>query len=175
MEQFIILLIIWLLVSIANAISRRMQDKKQPAGGKPGSPRKEAREPEELEIPPFLKEIFGMEEKPKQTISPPPVETKKTEPYKVEERERPVHPFPRRIPIVEEKEQLKEETAEAGYYPTQAITVAEPYRKRGEKRVRLPKAFFAPEGLRQAILLKEILDEPRSRKMIPGLKPPKIL
>lgn len=178
MEQFIILLIIWLLVSVFNSLAKKSkQQKGRPKTGTPVKPRQSARsaptttpaqeksEAAELEIPPFLREILGMEKPQPTPAAPPPApEPEVREEFEAEEAELPRSPLPEEtIPIPEEgRIEAEEEVESAAMIPYQQI--------RARRSELIPKELFQKDALKRAILLKEILGEPVSRRMMPGSK-----
>jgi len=176
MEQFIILLIIWLLVSVFNSLAKKSKQQKsrsKPAtapkprqSGRPASspvPAQEESEPAELDIPPFLREILGME-KPQPTPPAPPPEPESGEEFEAEETELPSSAIPEEtIPAVEEEGiEAREKGESAAMIPY--------HQKRPRRSELIPKELFQKNALKRAILLKEILGEPVSRRMMPGIK-----
>ncbi|GEM_PF-6090880 len=178
MEQFIILLIIWLLVSVFNSLAKKSKQQKsrsrpgtapQPrqsrrSASSPGSTQEES-EPAELDIPPFLREMLGMETpQPTRAPSPSVPEPEVREEYEPTEAELPPVDIPEEtIPVVEaERMEAGEAVESAGMIPY--------HQKQARRSELVPGELFQPDALKRAILLKEILGEPVSRRMMPGIK-----
>ncbi len=177
MEQFIILLIIWLLVSLFNSLAKKSQQQKnrskptahpksrQSVRPVPSTvPEKEENEPAEIEIPPFLREILGMEKPQPESTAPEPVrEPEVTDEFEAVEAELPRSAMP------EETIPTPEEEIEAGEKGESAAII--PYhQKRAQRSELIPRELFQKDALKRAILMKEILGEPVSRRMMPGIK-----
>lgn len=168
MEQFIIFLIIWLLIALANAITRSREKKKSAPTTKTkpsAAPTAPEREPAEIEIPPFLREILGMDEP--EPMPPPPAGRMERKVEEAEEPLLPPQPLSRKLPVTPPEEGIPEKPeslvmrrmADLGSYPEEFVQPSG-----------VPPEIYQKEALKRAILLKEILGEPVSRRMIPGPK-----
>lgn len=166
MEQLVILIIIYVLYALFNAIVKKAREQQKPPQKRPGTggpqqpapqkrpPQADRKETPELDLPPFLREMLGLE-KPKPAPPPPePLPEVVEVPKKIEKPVEPVIPdVSARIP------------PSAKMYADEVEDLSQPFpteRKRtvGEMR----RLLSERESIRDAFVLKEILDKPVSKR-----------
>lgn len=185
MEQLIILIIFYVLYALFNRFTRKLkgplqtpQQRQRPGvpGQPPGAPatrpkrRPSMEEPDpELELPPFLKELFGMEEP-----APPPPQPQqpaRTEiPPELPEEKEPnistsVSLESASLETFEKIKSLKEHE-DHGHFRKNVETPAESAPQKAESVFELPVASLLrkEDGFKKAFILKEILDAPISKR-----------
>lgn len=164
MEQFIILIIIYVLYALFTNIMRKAKEQQRPTppgqrparpvpGPSPGQAPRPVAETPEVEIPPFLREMLGLD-KPQPLPPPEPVEVPEEFPAVVEEPPKPKMPsIPERIPasVKMEADEIED--------------LSRPFPTIGVKtKGKIQGLLGSNENLRNAFILKEILDAPVSRR-----------
>lgn len=174
MEQLVILIIIYVLYALFNSFVKKVKEQQKPPQKRPGTgmpqtgkppmrqqpaqrqrpPQPESEEMPELDLPPFLREMLGLE-KPKPT-PPPPESLPEVEvvPKKIEKPIEPVMPdVSERIP------------PSAKMYADEVEDLSQPF---PTERKRTPGEIQGllrnRESIRDAFILKEILDAPVSKR-----------
>ena len=183
MEQFIILIIFYVLYALFNRFTRKLknpqpppQARQRPTSSRPGQstttaapPGKniseqtlvEEKEPE-IELPPFIQEIFGIDKpKPPQEVTPPPA-PKEVAPEPIPEKEpegiesASLETFERIKALKDRRYQKEKKSSEAKTGSSSATST-----KRGHLIQSLLKDS---QYLKNAFILKEILDTPVSKR-----------
>jgi hypothetical protein len=169
MEQIIILIIIYVLYALFSSIIKKAKGQQKPPVKRPGTgmpqtgrPTVQQQRPSqpvgeaapELELPPFLREMLGLE-KPQPAPPPPePLPEKKESPEVAEKPEEPLMPdVSERIP------------PSAKMYADEVEDLSKPFptgRKRSFSEIR--GLLSDRESIRDAFILKEILDRPVSKR-----------
>jgi hypothetical protein len=166
MEQIVILIIIYVLYALFSSIVKKAKGQQKPPVKRPGTgmpqtgrpavPQQRPSQPAgeaapELELPPFLREMLGLEKpKPAPTPPPEPFEEKK-ESQKLQEPE---------IPNVSERIPLS-----ARMYADEIEDLSRPFPTEREKSTgKIRQLLSNRESIREAFILKEILDRPVSKR-----------
>ncbi|GAB4328981.1 MAG: hypothetical protein Kow0037_03750 [Calditrichia bacterium] len=164
MNDLIALLVIWVIITIFNQIFKKKEQKgaDSPAPAKPGQAPPPVAKPQ---IPPFLQDLLGIPEVDEEEVEEAPAEppAKKisgredTELYKTETiLEQPV--------IVEGQPSLYDIKTEEPEQITSGMPVRN-YEITRDKPSRA-KSLLQKYSLQEAFILKEILDEPISQKIM---------
>lgn len=165
MEQLVILIIIYVLYALFNAFVKKAREQQKPPQKRPGtgvpqqpapqkrSPQADREEMPELNLPPFLREMLGLE-KPKPTPPPEPLPEIEEVPKKIE---KPIEP---EIPVVSERI-----PPSAKMYADEVEDLSQLF-PTGEKRApgEIQGLLSDRESIRNAFILKEILDKPVSKR-----------
>ena len=166
MEQLIVFIIFYIIYGVFQAATkgkRKQQQQRRPRQVPPGQPqRRESRReagqpqpkaPEEVELPPFLREMLGLDE-PEPRPQPRRIEPEPVEDDGVYSDEEHASGFEHR-----EFEEIDDAYDVPGRDPI--TPVAPPPKIPQNKLVQMLKD---PHNVRNAILLKEILDKPISKR-----------
>lgn len=164
MEQIIFLVIIYVLYALFTSFVKKMkQQQQQRPGAAPGPPASRtptrpvpdpAAETPELDIPPFLREMLGLE-KPKQAPAPPepPVIEEETVETEIGQTEHSPPSIPEYIP------------ASAGMEADEIEDLSKPFPTvKTKEKSDIQKLLGGRNNLRNAFILKEILDTPISKR-----------
>jgi len=172
MEQLIFFIVIYFLYWLLSSIFRKAQERQQPQRPLPRPPASrptqsqpgetEAAEPE---IPPFLREIFGLDKpEPEPLPEAPPATDVRAETFSYETA--PIPSVRHREPLLPEKKPqtrplFGRETEAAPVPPPMPLFDHTPARR---PHTRLDDLLQGKQNLRDAFILKEVLDAPLHRR-----------
>lgn len=173
MEQLVILIIIYVLYALFNSFVKKAREQQKPPQKRPGTgvpqqpapqrrpPQADREEMPELDLPPFLREMLGLE-KPK-PAPPQPLPKIEETPKKIE---KPVEPI---IPSVSERI-----PPSAKMYADEIEDLSRPFPTERKKVPGEIQGLLSDrENIRDAFVLKEILDRPVSKRgrrfLFPGM------
>jgi len=172
MEQLIFFIIIYFLYWLFSSIFRKAREQQQPQRPLPRPPvsRPTQTQPGETgtvepEIPPFLREIFGLEKpEPEPLPEAPPATDVRAETFSYETA--PIPSVRHREPLLPEKKAAPRvlfgmETGPEPARSTVPILDLMPERK---SHTRLDHLLRGKQSLRDAFILKEVLDAPLHRR-----------
>jgi len=152
MDSILTLILIWVVISLLNYFSKRLKKAVPPKPTvTPPSPVKA-----KSEIPPFLREIFNIPEEKLPTSSTPPMEARSGSEESEYSIERESNKEFKKRNILEEK------SPPPGVEQTisQPLTVSIP----AAAKLEMQQTFKKFGSLREAIIWKEILDKPISKR-----------
>lgn len=175
MEQLIFFLIIYFLYWLFSSLARRAREQQlpqqplpRPPADRPAQSQPGEAETAEPEIPPFLREIFGLE-KPEPEVATPLPEAAPKSDVRAETFSYETAPIPSvryREPLLPEKKPetrplFGREPAAAPAPPAMPLVDHIPEKK---PHIRLGHLLRGKENLRNAFILKEILEAPLYRR-----------